>query len=187
MIPVYLQISGIYSYRNSQEIDFGKLTAAHLFGIFGAVGSGKSALLEAIIYVLYGETERLNNREQRAYNMMNLRSNDAFIRFDFLSPDQMLYRAVAKGKRNSKNKEDVKFERALYRVEGNDLVPVDVGGIESIIGISYDNFRRTIIIPQGGSRNSCNWEPGIAPTWSRSCSDFNVTTWLQKPEAFKKE
>ncbi len=149
MIPVYLQISGIYSYRNSQEIDFGKLTAAHLFGIFGAVGSGKSALLEAIIYVLYGETERLNNREQRAYNMMNLRSNDAFIRFDFLSPDQMLYRAVAKGKRNSKNKEDVKFERALYRVEGNDLVPVDVGGIESIIGISYDNFRRTIIIPQG--------------------------------------
>lgn len=150
MIPIHLTIAGIYSYREKQEIDFRTLTAAHLFGIFGPVGSGKSAILEAIMFALYGETERLNSRDMRAYNMMNLKANEAFIQFDFLAPgDKGQYRALVKGKRNSKNKEDVKFERALYHVAGTDLIPVDPAEITTILGISYENFRRTIIIPQG--------------------------------------
>lgn len=150
MIPLLLKLSGIYSYRTEQVIDFRLLTAGHLFGIFGAVGSGKSALLEAIVFALYGESERLNSRELRSYNMMNLKSNEAFIQFDFLAPaNKGHFRAVAKGKRNSRNKEDVKFDRALYHVENEQLTPLDPGAVESIIGISYTNFRRTIIIPQG--------------------------------------
>jgi DNA repair protein SbcC/Rad50 len=150
MIPLYLKVTGIYSYQEAQEIDFRTLAASHLFGIFGAVGSGKSALLEAIMFALYGETERLNNRELRSYNMMNLKSNEAFIQFDFLAQgNKGEFRAIARGKRNSRNKEDVKFERTLYRVEAKSLVPVETSEMPSIIGISYENFRRTIIIPQG--------------------------------------
>ncbi len=150
MIPIRLKISGIYSYLKEQDIDFSMLTSAHLFGIFGAVGSGKSALLEAIVFALYGESERLNSRELRAYNMMNLKSNEAFIQFDFQAPgNKGLYRAIAKGKRHNKNKEDVKFDRALYKIENNQPIPVETSAIQSIIGISYENFRRTIIIPQG--------------------------------------
>ncbi|MBK7029546.1 MAG: AAA family ATPase [Bacteroidales bacterium] len=150
MIPIRLKISGIYSYLKEQDIDFSMLTSAHLFGIFGAVGSGKSALLEAIVFALYGESERLNSRELRAYNMMNLKSNEAFIQFDFQAPgNKGLYRAIAKGKRHNKNKEDVKFDRALYKIENNQPIPVETSTIQSIIGISYENFRRTIIIPQG--------------------------------------
>ena len=150
MIPLYLTLSGIYSYREQQEIDFQALTAAHLFGIFGPVGSGKSAILESILFALYGETDRLNNRESRSYNMMNLKSKEAFIRFDFLAPGgKGKFRATVRGKRNSKNKEDVKFERSLYRVTDTDLIPVESADIQSILGISYENFRRTIIIPQG--------------------------------------
>ena len=150
MIPLYLKLSGIYSYRFEQEIDFKTLASSHLFGIFGAVGSGKSALLEAIMFALYGECERLNSREQRAYNMMNLKCNEAFIQFDFLAPSNKgTFRAIVKGKRNSRNKEDVKFERFLYHVEDGGTVPVDTAEIPEIIGLSYDHFRRTIIIPQG--------------------------------------
>ncbi|MBK7212513.1 MAG: SMC family ATPase [Bacteroidales bacterium] len=150
MIPLYLSLSGIYSYREAQHIDFSKLTSTHLFGIFGAVGSGKSALLEAIVFALYGESERLNNKEQRGYNMMNLKSNEALIEFDFEAPgNKGQFRAIARGRRNSKNKEDVKFERSLYRVDGSKLIPVETSEITSIIGISYDNFKMTIIVPQG--------------------------------------
>ena len=65
MIPITLTLRGIYSYQKEQIIDFTKLISAHLFGIFGPVGSGKSTVLEAISFALYGETERLNKKDNR--------------------------------------------------------------------------------------------------------------------------
>ena len=61
MLPVKLTLEGIYSYRERQTIDFTRLTEARLFGIFGPVGSGKSTILEAMIYAIYGTIDRLNN------------------------------------------------------------------------------------------------------------------------------
>ena len=59
MVPVRLTLEGIYSYREAQTIEFNRLTEAKLFGIFGPVGSGKSTILEAMIYVIYGVIDRL--------------------------------------------------------------------------------------------------------------------------------
>ena len=83
MIPIRLTIEGLYSYQKRQTIDFERLTQAHLFGIFGQVGSGKSSVLEAISFAIYGETERLNTRDSRGYNMMNLKSDNLLIEFVF--------------------------------------------------------------------------------------------------------
>ncbi|MGL6129077.1 AAA family ATPase, partial [Chryseobacterium artocarpi] len=102
MIPVQLTIEGLYSYQERQIIDFKNLTDAGLFGIFGAVGSGKSSVLEAISFALYGETERLNMRDKRAYNMMNLKSNSSYIEFDFINYENKLFRATRDFRRNSK-------------------------------------------------------------------------------------
>ncbi len=153
MIPKYLKIKGLYSYQTEQEIHFDALTDASLFGIFGSVGSGKSSILEAITFALYGDTERLNKAgDDRTYNMMNLRSDELLIDFECIAGKKAeLYRFTVKGKRNSKNFKDVKpFERKAYRKEDANWVPLsDHETTESIIGLSYDNFRRTIIIPQG--------------------------------------
>ena len=153
MIPKRLKIKGLYSYQTEQEIDFDPLTDASLFGIFGAVGSGKSSILEAITFALYGDTERLNKSgDDRTYNMMNLRSDDLLIDFECIAgKDGERYRFTVRGKRNSKNFKDVKtFERKGYVWRENDWVPLaESKSTESIIGLSYDNFRRTIIIPQG--------------------------------------
>lgn len=84
MIPVKLTIQGLYSYQDRQTIDFGRLTSAHLFGIFGAVGGGKSSILEAITFAIYGKTDRLNlSGDNRNYNMMNLKSTELLIDFEF--------------------------------------------------------------------------------------------------------
>lgn len=150
MIPVKLTIEGLYSYQERQIIDFSDLTEAGLFGIFGNVGSGKSSILEAIIYVLYGETERLNSKDKRAYNMMNLKSNLSYIEFDFFNFEQKLYRATREFKRNSKRFEDVKSPTVVfYEQKENEWIPLNHSKAEEIIGLSYENFKRTIIIPQG--------------------------------------
>ncbi len=149
MIPISLTIKGLYSYQQEQVIDFTKLTEAQLFGIFGTVGSGKSSILEAISFALYGETERLNSRENRNYNMMNLKSQEMLIDFAFLNHDGITYRFSVRGKRNSKNFDNVpSFSRAAYK-KTQTWEPLPETNAEAIIGLNYDNFRRTIIIPQG--------------------------------------
>ncbi|RLJ23452.1 exonuclease SbcC [Chryseobacterium sp. 7] len=150
MIPVQLTIEGLYSYQERQTIDFRNLTEAGLFGIFGAVGSGKSSVLEAISFALYGETERLNMRDKRAYNMMNLKSNSSYIEFDFVNYENKLFRATRDFKRNSKKFEEVKPNAVTFYENINGRwIPLDHSNAESIIGLSYSNFKRTIIIPQG--------------------------------------
>lgn len=150
MIPVQLTLEGLYSYQQRQIIDFKNLTDAGLFGIFGSVGSGKSSVLEAISFALYGETERLNMRDKRAYNMMNLKSNASYIEFDFLNYENKLFRAARDFKRNSKKFDDVKPSSVtFYENVDNKWIPLEHSNAEQIIGLSYSNFKRTIIIPQG--------------------------------------
>jgi exonuclease SbcC len=152
MIPVKLTIQGLYSYQEKQTIDFTQLTSANLFGIFGAVGSGKSSILEAITFAIYGKTDRLNlSGDNRNYNMMNLKSNELLIEFEFeTGKSQTAYQAVVKGRRNGKKFEEVKtLERSAYRKENSSWIPIEPDQLEKAIGLSYDNFKRTIIIPQG--------------------------------------
>ncbi len=151
MIPLRLTLQGLYSYQEKQTIDFTPLTGAGLFGIFGQVGSGKSTILEAITYALYGETDRLNARDSRGYNMMNLKSDELFMEFIFKAgKDGAEYLAIAKAKRNSRKFDDVKtIDRTAYKKENTGWTPVPVESLPGIIGLSYENFKRTIIIPQG--------------------------------------
>ncbi len=151
MIPIKLTIQGLFSYQEKQTIDFQKLTEAHLFGIFGSVGSGKSSILDAITYALYGETERMNARDNRNYNMMNLKSDELFIEFDFSAgKGSTTYRSVVKGKRNRKRFEEVKtLDRTAYKNLDGVWEPIEVEQLQQVVGLSYENFKRTIIIPQG--------------------------------------
>lgn len=153
MIPLQLTIEGIYSFKERQIIDFEKLTNSGLFGIFGEVGSGKSSILEAITFALFGETDRMNNKERRNYNMMNLKSNRLFIEFDFMNFEKKVFRIQREFKRNSKNFKDVKSNKTtFYEKINNEWRSLKHTKSEKIIGISYDYFKKTIIIPQGKFR-----------------------------------
>ena len=150
MLPIKLTIEGLYSYQTRQTIDFSELTQAGLFGIFGAVGSGKSSILEAVSFALYGETERMNSKDSRAYNMMNLRSNRSFIEFDFQNFENRTFRAVREFRRNAKRFDDVKvYNTCFYEEKNGGWIPLEHTNASEILGLSYENFKRTIIIPQG--------------------------------------
>ncbi len=152
MIPVKLTIEGLYSYQEKQTIDFKTLSDNHLFGIFGSVGSGKSTILEAIIFSLFGKTDRLlKSGDNRNYNMMNLKSDKLFIDFEFITGKSMqAFKVIVEGRRNSKKFDDVKtFSRTAYIKTGDDFTPITTEELENYIGLSYENFKRTVIIPQG--------------------------------------
>jgi DNA repair protein SbcC/Rad50 len=160
MIPVRLEIEGLYSYREKQTIEFDKLTAAGLFGIFGAVGSGKSSILEGILLALYGSTERLAATGERS-SMVNLQSNQLLINFTFRAGknNSKTYLARYSAKRNKKDPEKIETgEHTFYQWEGSDWEAVDQKADE-LIGMSKEHFKQTVIIPQGKFREFIDQSP----------------------------
>lgn len=150
MLPKKLTIQGLYSYQKKQTIHFDRLLDSQLFGIFGTVGSGKSSILEAISFAIYGETERLNQRENRNYNMMNLKSDELLIDFECVNHLNENWRFIVQGKRAGTDFETVRtFTRRILKFEDGEWKALEDADPAEIIGLSYDNFRRTIIIPQG--------------------------------------
>ncbi|WP_339922995.1 SMC family ATPase [uncultured Cyclobacterium sp.] len=161
MIPLKLTIRGLYSYKEEQTIDFEKLTAAGMFGIFGAVGSGKSSILEAILLALYGSTERLSDRGEKN-SMVNLQSNQLLISFEFRAGKNNSHHYLARYsvKRNAKNFEEIKpAEHTFYIKEGEEITPVHQNA-EAIIGMKKEHFKQTVIIPQGKFREFIDLTPG---------------------------
>lgn len=160
MIPVTLEIEGLYSYKEKQTIDFTQLTSAGLFGIFGAVGSGKSSILEAILLALYGNTERLSSRGEKS-SMVNLQSDRVAITFEFLAGknNQSRYKAQYIATRNTRNWEDIRpASHTFYKATEKSWEPMDEGA-EKILGMKMDHFRQTVIIPQGKFKDFIELKP----------------------------
>ena len=149
MIPKKLIIKGLYSYAEEATIDFDQLSQAHIFGIFGNVGSGKSAILEAMMLALYGEVPRLNKNDNRNYNMMNLKSNDLCVDFEFEAGGKK-YKIIVEAKRNPKKSEDVKLapqRRFEWDKWTETWQPNNFDTVEAI-GLKLEHFTKTIIVPQ---------------------------------------
>ena len=58
MKPILLELEGFNSFVEKQTIDFSDITSYGIFGIFGKTGSGKTSILDAIIYSLYSKIPR---------------------------------------------------------------------------------------------------------------------------------
>ncbi len=149
MLPVSLTIEGLYSYKKRTTIDFQSLSQDHLFGIFGAVGSGKSTLLEAILFAIYGQVERMNRNDKVSENMLNLSSDKLYVEYSFSAKNE-IWTAVRQLKRSGRQKQNIEVVTpAFYKGQGNAMIPVEEQEFLQAVGLSYENFRRVVIIPQG--------------------------------------
>ena len=160
MIPVRLEIEGLYSYREKQTVEFDSLTAAGLFGIFGAVGSGKSSILEGILLALYGSTERLAATGERS-SMVNLQSDHLLINFTFRAGknNAQTYLARYSAKRNKKDPEKIDTgEHIFYQLAGGNWEAIE-DKADAVLGMSKEHFKQTIIIPQGKFREFIDQSP----------------------------
>lgn len=151
MKPKRLSIKGLNSFIEEQVIDFEALTSKGLFGIFGPTGSGKSTILDAITYVLYGDIARDSNE------FMNTLCNSLYIVYEFdigLGEDRKTY-IVERGVNKDKN--GAYKLKTCKLIEKNlvELTPVAEGArdvkdkIEEIIGLKAEDFQRSVVLPQG--------------------------------------
>ena len=74
MIPVRLQLSGFLSYNDPVDLDFTSFTLAC---ISGANGAGKSSLLDAITWALFGQARKRDD------SLIHASAKTAQVIFDF--------------------------------------------------------------------------------------------------------
>ena len=82
MIPVHLRIAGFLSYRDPVEVDF---TTFDLACISGQNGAGKSSLLDAMTWALFGQARKRDD------SLVNLQSKAAEVALTF-SYENNIYR-----------------------------------------------------------------------------------------------
>ncbi|AGN70769.1 AAA family ATPase [Paenibacillus caseinilyticus] len=154
MRPIHLQIAGLQSYREAQEIDFTELTGAGVFGIFGPTGSGKSTLLDAMTLALYGKVERANGGTQAIMNQAEQSLSVSFT-FELTSAEgPKRYRVDRQFKRGGDVSVLGSLTRLIHFRDGEAVVLADKAGevnsrIQEILGLAMADFTRAVVLPQG--------------------------------------
>ncbi|QGG48619.1 AAA family ATPase [Heliorestis convoluta] len=155
MKPVKLTLSGLNSFRQKQEIDFGVLTEAGVFGIFGKTGSGKSTLLDAITLALYGEVLRAKGGTQGIVNHGE-KSVDVAFTFELgLAQERQRYRVERRYVRVDENAVRNSVSRLVLMAPTKEEEVIKEGSrevtraIAHLLGMTCDDFTRAVVLPQG--------------------------------------
>ncbi len=142
MRPIRLEIEGFTAFRQKVAIEFDGLD---LFAITGPTGAGKSSLLDAAILALYGQVPRVSKEYKQ---LISHGAERMSVRLDF-SVGERSYRIARTIRR-----EGAAASR-LERVDNGRVVPVadraaEVSKeVERLLGLDYDAFVRSVVLPQG--------------------------------------
>ncbi len=167
MRPLKLTMSAFGPYAGEILLDFAQLEEQNIFVITGPTGAGKTTIFDAICYALYGETSGAE-REVRG------------LRSDFVLPEEhrvtyvelifMVRAKVYKIRRQPAQKLPSKrgsgFKEGLAAAElscvGHEaFAPLaKVGEVDDkiveLLGLTKDQFRKIVMIPQGDFRRFLN-------------------------------
>jgi exonuclease SbcC len=163
MRPVRLDLAGFTVFREETSIDF---TGADFFVLLGPTGSGKSTVLDAICFALYGTVPRWDDL-RRVDNALSPSANEARVRLVFESGGRR-YVASRVLRRSARGR--VTTTRAgLERLPaGFDLSTLDSGevaeelgevlagtpsemtdAVTAAVGLPYEQFITCVVLPQG--------------------------------------
>ena len=159
MRPVKVRFAAFGSYRKETSIDFRELGGQSFFLIHGATGAGKTTVLDAICFALYGDASGGTREVKMLRNEAAGASEATWVELEFLlgekrylifrSPEQILQKKRGEGttKRTA--------EAVLYVFAGNDKkvlaskYSVVTEKIESLLGFKSSQFRQVVLLPQG--------------------------------------
>src|SRR5581483_3915810 len=144
MRPTRLQVEGFTAFRRPTEVDF---DGADLFAFSGPTGAGKSSLLDAMVFALYGTVHRLGRRAVAP--IISLGAPEAKVRLDFTVGGEA-YTAVRVVRRTAKGA--TTKEARLERTDGEVLAGTAdelTEAVTSLLGLSYEHFVKCVVLPQG--------------------------------------
>ena len=146
MRPEALELEGFTAFRDRTRIEFGD---ADLVAFTGPTGAGKSSLIDAMIFALYGRTPRLG--AGAVAPVISQGRAEARVRLDFVA-DGRRYTAARVVRQTPSGTVSTK-EARLERAEDGEPLARNVGElngeIERLIGLDFEQFTTCVALPQG--------------------------------------
>jgi exonuclease SbcC len=142
MRPLKLEIEGFTAFREPTCLDLAELD---LFAITGPTGAGKSSLIDAVAYALYGRVPRVTAEVGACISQGMDRMR---VSLEFLAGEER-YRVYRETRRKGSG------AVRLDRWQGDDWQPqLDrarevTDRVNEIVGLDYDGFTRSVLLPQG--------------------------------------
>ena len=160
----WLRITGIGPFAGAHTVDFSSFEDSGLFLLEGPTGAGKSTIIDAITFALYGDVARTKDASKdrlRSNHISDSDPSEADLVFEVATGIYRVTRTPAytpagkKSQRNSKSTltrvvEDPDAPDGWRTIEAVASGPRDVGyEIPTIVGLDKDQFLQTIVLPQG--------------------------------------
>lgn len=152
MRPIRLDLDGFASFREPTTLD---LQDADVFVLAGPTGAGKSSLIDAMTFVLYGSVPRYDDRRLVA-PIISQGKAEARVRLHFRVGDAgyTAVRVVRRTKTGGATTKEARLEK--WRGDDPDDADVMAGtaddvnhAIESLLGLTFEHFTTCIALPQG--------------------------------------
>ena len=143
MRPIRLGIEGFTSFRQPAEVDFESLD---LFAITGPTGAGKTSIIDAIIYALYGRTPRVGGS---CSDLISQGAERLRVYLQFSSNDRkyQIVRTIKSGG-TTKVQLEILDEKGDWEPLSNKVSDVR-DKIDEILGIDFEGFTKSVVLPQG--------------------------------------
>jgi len=145
MRPIKLTLEGFTAYREFTVVDF---DGADLFVLTGPTGSGKSSLIDAITFALYGSVARYQN-PNLVHPVVSQGKVEAKVRFDFAIGERKYtaVRVVRKTPRGGATTKEARLELDGHLVAG--AADEITRAVQEILGLSFEQFTTCAVLPQG--------------------------------------
>ncbi|MEW6012921.1 MAG: SMC family ATPase [Elusimicrobiota bacterium] len=149
MKPLKLKMKGFGAYKSETEIDFEKLSNSSVFLITGPTGAGKTTILDAVTYTLFGKSSSLYRDKNDMISDFSSPKEDSYVEFEF-SLRSGVY-GVKRYLRSSKSENSV----SLWKKEGGEKKFFNYKKgkdfdeeIKKIMGLNAEQFTQIMILPQ---------------------------------------
>lgn len=160
MRPVRIEMEGFAAFRQRVVVDFTRAleTDTALFSLSGPTGSGKSSLIDAMIFALYGRIPRLG--AQLVAPVISAGADRCRVRLDF-EADGDVYTAVREVRRTATGGASVREARLQIgeQVLADGAATV-TDHVQTLLGLGFDDFTRTVVLPQGKFARFLEATPG---------------------------
>jgi DNA repair protein SbcC/Rad50 len=155
--PLLLELEGFGAFRDRTEVDF---EGTDQFALVGPTGAGKSTIIDAICFALYGNVPRYDDhRLVGAAMSMGAAEMRVRLRFEVGGERYVAVRIVRRTATGKASTKEARLERELVEStdRGTAATTVVLAGresemrdaIDTLLGLSFDDFTRCVVLPQG--------------------------------------